>query len=53
MKRDELKQQQQAELLARRRERFLAEVREAEAEHEAGDAHRFDDVEQLLDELSG
>lgn len=31
--------------------RFLAEVREAEAEHEAGGAHRFVDVEGLLDNL--
>jgi hypothetical protein len=30
---------------------LLAEVREAEAEHHAGDAHRFDDVEQLLDDI--
>ena len=41
----------QAELSALRRTVFLAEVREAEAEYRAGDAPRFDDVEQLLDEL--
>ena len=41
----------QAELSALRRAVFLTEVREAEAEYAAGDAHRFDDVEQLLDEL--
>ena len=43
----------QAELLLLRRQLFLAEVREAEAEYEAGEAHRFDDVEQLLDDLRG
>jgi hypothetical protein len=32
---------------------LLAEVRESEAEYEAGDARRFDDVGQLLDEISG
>ncbi len=41
----------QAELRALRRAIFLTEVREAEAEYSAGDAQRFDDVEQLLDEL--
>jgi prevent-host-death family protein len=41
----------QAELGALRRALFLGEVREAEAEYRAGDAQRFDDVEQLLDEL--
>jgi PHD/YefM family antitoxin component YafN of YafNO toxin-antitoxin module len=43
----------QAELSALRRAVFLSEVREAEAEYRAGDARRFDDVEQLLDELRG
>lgn len=43
----------QAELGVLRRAVFLAEVREAEAEYSAGDASRFDDVEQLLDELRG
>lgn len=41
----------QAELRALRRAVFLAEVREAEAEYEAGRATSFADVEQLLDEL--
>ena len=41
----------QNELSALRRQLFLAEVREAEAEYRAGDAHRFEDVEDLLDEL--
>lgn len=41
----------QAELQALRRAVFLTEVREAEAEHAAGEALRFDDVEHLLDEL--
>ncbi|MBA3877024.1 MAG: hypothetical protein C0498_08835 [Anaerolinea sp.] len=43
----------QAELGALRRAVFLVEVREAEAEDQAGGARRFDDVEQLLDELRG
>lgn len=43
----------QEELRILRRALFLAEVREAEAEYQAGDAPRFDDVEQLLDELRG
>jgi prevent-host-death family protein len=43
----------QAELSALRRALFVAEVREVEAEYQAGDARRFDDVEQLLDELRG
>ena len=41
----------QAELRALRRALFLGEVREAEAEYRAGQAKRFDDMEQLLDEL--
>ena len=41
----------QAELSALRRAVFLTEVREAEAEYRAGDTRRFDDVNQLLDEL--
>lgn len=41
----------QAELSALRRAVFLTEVREAEAEYRVGDARRFDDVNQLLDEL--
>ena len=43
----------QAELSALRRVVFLAEVREAEAEYQSGEAPRFDDGEQLLDELRG
>jgi len=41
----------QAELSALRRAVFLTEVREAEAEYRAGDARRFDDVNQLLEQL--
>lgn len=41
----------QAELSALRRHVFLAEVREAEAEYQAGEARRFGDVDELLDEL--
>lgn len=41
----------QAELGALRRELFLGEVREAEAEYQAGEGRHFDDVEDLLDEL--
>ena len=43
----------QAELSALRRVVFLAEVREAEAEYQSGEAPHFDDVERLLDELRG
>ncbi len=43
----------QAELAALRRVVFLAEVREAEAEYQTGEAPGFDNVEQLLDELRG
>jgi prevent-host-death family protein len=43
----------QAELSSLRRAVFLTEVREAEAEYVAGEARRFDDMEQLLDELRG
>jgi PHD/YefM family antitoxin component YafN of YafNO toxin-antitoxin module len=43
----------QAELNTLRRALFIAEVREAEAEYGTGEAERFDDVEQLLDELRG
>ena len=43
----------QAELKALRRAVFLAEVREAEAEYEAGASRRFADIEELLDELRG
>ena len=41
----------QAELTLLRRQLFLSEVREAEGEYRAGVTPRFDDVEQLLDEL--
>jgi PHD/YefM family antitoxin component YafN of YafNO toxin-antitoxin module len=41
----------QAELSVLRRAVFLAEVREAEAEYQAGEAPRFDDVDHLLGEL--
>jgi len=41
----------QAELTLLRRQLFVAEVREAEAEYQAGAAPHFDDVEKLLDEL--
>jgi prevent-host-death family protein len=41
----------QRELSLLRRQLFLAEIREAEAEYVAGGAAQFDDVEQLLDEI--
>jgi prevent-host-death family protein len=41
----------QQELTLLRRQLFLSEVREAEAEYHAGAAASFDDVEALLDEL--
>jgi len=41
---------EEAKALVERRQ-LTDEVREAEAEYQAGDAHRFDDVEQLLNEL--
>jgi hypothetical protein len=41
------------ELAALRRALFLREVREAEAEYQAGAAVEFDDVEQLLVQLRG
>ena len=43
----------QRELTLLRRQLFLSEVREAEAEYQAGSAAHFDDVERLLDELRG
>lgn len=43
----------QAELSTLRRALFLSEVREAEAEYQAGAAHEFDDVEALIEELKG
>jgi prevent-host-death family protein len=44
---------QMAELRAARRQLFLREVREAEAEYGAGEATSFDDMDTLLDELRG
>lgn len=41
----------QQELTLLRRQLFVSEVREAEAEHQSGSIARFDDVEALLDEL--
>lgn len=41
----------QAELKTLRRALFLREVREAEAEYDAGDSRTFDDVEALISEL--
>jgi prevent-host-death family protein len=41
----------QQELALLRRQLFLSEVREAEAEYSARATPHFDDVEQLLDEL--
>ena len=46
-------EQDQAELLLLRRQLFLSEVREAEAEYQSGEVHRFDDVEELLDDIRG
>jgi PHD/YefM family antitoxin component YafN of YafNO toxin-antitoxin module len=42
---------QMAELRSARRQLFLREVREAEAEYAAGDGVSFDDMEALLAEL--
>ena len=41
----------QQELTLLRRQLFVSEVREAEAEYRAGATPQFEDVEQLLDEL--
>jgi prevent-host-death family protein len=41
----------QAELRAARRELFLREVREAEAEYKAGEASTYDRMDDLLNEL--
>jgi PHD/YefM family antitoxin component YafN of YafNO toxin-antitoxin module len=41
----------QEELSLLRRQLFLAEVKEAEAEYAANATPRFDDVERLIDEL--
>ena len=45
-------EREQAELRALRRALFLIEVREAEEERESDGSQRFQDIEQLLDELS-
>ncbi|MEO6350654.1 MAG: type II toxin-antitoxin system Phd/YefM family antitoxin [Candidatus Limnocylindrales bacterium] len=44
---------QMAELRTARRQLFLREVREAEAEYAAGNARVFDDMEALLSDLRG
>ena len=44
-------EREQAELKALRRALFLSEVREAEAEYQAGQARTFADVEELFDEV--
>ena len=44
---------QMAELRSVRRQLFLREVREAEAEYASGQARSFDDMEALLGELRG
>ena len=44
---------ERAELRAARRALFLREVREAEAEYQAGESSTYDDMEALLDELRG
>ena len=41
----------QRELQLLRRQLFLSEIREAEAEYDAAGARHYDDMEQLLDEL--
>jgi prevent-host-death family protein len=41
----------QKELSTLRRQLFLAEVREAEAEYRAGDVRGYEGMEQLLDDL--
>lgn len=41
----------QRELSLLRRQLFVSEIREAEGEYASGGASRFDDVNQLLDEL--
>ncbi len=42
---------QLAELRAARRQLFLREVREAEAEYASGEAHEYEDLEALLADL--
>lgn len=43
----------QRELALLRRQLFVAEIREAEAEYAAGDAREFGNVDDLLEELRG
>jgi hypothetical protein len=40
-----------AELRAARRQLFLREVREAEAEYAAGGSSEYEDIDSLLDDL--
>ena len=42
-----------AALQAARRELFLREVREAEAEYRAGDTQKYESVDELLSDLRG
>jgi prevent-host-death family protein len=42
---------ERAELATARRALFLREVREAEADYTAGEAHSYEDVESLIDDL--
>lgn len=44
---------QMAELRAARRQLFLREVREAEAEYATGEAQSYDDMDALLADLRG
>ncbi|MEX2547004.1 MAG: type II toxin-antitoxin system Phd/YefM family antitoxin [Chloroflexota bacterium] len=46
-------EQQMTELHSARRQLFLREVRDAEAEYAAGQAHEHDDMESLLADLRG
>ena len=43
----------QQELALLRRQLFVGEIREAEAEYAAGDAHKFGNVDELLEQLRG
>jgi prevent-host-death family protein len=43
----------QRELHLLRRQLFLTEIREAEAEYQAGEVPRFADIDALLEELRG
>lgn len=44
---------QMEELRLARRQLFIREIREAEAEYGAGEAKAFDDMDELLNELRG